>query len=127
MKGGLSSGSGDAAEAGIVFQEQVAGVESFVFKRRTVGWNEKPMANHAPEQLDGADGREVHAQFRICGIGSLGKHKPDAIVPGGFVVVAEHAHNAIVEVDGEARKHAAHFGVERGERFEDKCVRGFLF
>ena len=108
-------------------EQEVAGVESFGLKAWTVAWDEKPMANLVAEQLDGAERRELAAKFRICGIGAVGKNKPDTIVPWRFVVIAEHADDAVGNVDGKTREHAAYFGVERGERVEDKCVRWGLF
>jgi hypothetical protein len=110
-----------------VFQQKVACVESFGLKGGTVGWNEKPMADLVAEQLDGTDGRELATQFRIGGIGTVGQDKPNAIVAGRFLVIAEHADDAVGQVDGKAGKHAADFGVQGREGLEDKCMRGFLF
>jgi hypothetical protein len=108
-------------------EQEVAGVESFGLKGGAVAWDEKPMANLVAEQLDGSERRELAAKFRICGIGTVGKNEPDAIVSWRFQVIAEHADDAVGNVDGKTREHAADFGVERGERVEDKCVRWGLF
>ena len=43
----LAAGFGDAAEAGIVAQEQLAGVEGFFFKVGTVAGDEQPVADFA--------------------------------------------------------------------------------
>lgn len=108
-------------------EQKVAGVKGFGLKGGTVAWDEKPMADFVAEQFDRAEGRELAAQFFVSGIGVFGKNKPDAIVPGRFQVIAEHADDAVVEVDGKTGEHAADFGVERGERIKNKCVRWSLF
>ena len=108
-------------------EQKVAGVKGFGLKGGTVAWDEKPMADFVAEQFDRAEGRELAAQFFVSGIGVFGKNKPDAIVPGRFQVIAEHADDAVAQVNGEAGEHAAHFGVERGERVEDKWKGRGLF
>jgi hypothetical protein len=110
-----------------VFKQKVASVEGLDLKRGAVAWDEKPMANLVSEKFDGAERRELAAKLRICGIGTVGKNKPDAIVPGRFQVIAEHADDAVPEVYGKTGEHAAHFGVEWGERIKDKCVWWGLF
>ena len=123
----LASRFRDSAEAGVVVQHQVAGVESFGLKGWTVAWDEKPVTNLVAEQFDGTDGRELAAKFWICGISAVGEHQPDTIIPGRFLVIAEHADDAVVEVDGKSGKHTAYFGVQRRDRIEDECVRRGLF
>ena len=108
-------------------EQEVAGVESFGLKGGAVAGEKKPMANLVAEQFDGAEGRELEAEFFVGGIGALRKNKPDAVVAGRFHVIAEHADDAVVEVDGKTGEHAADFGVERGERIKNKCVRWSLF
>ena len=108
-------------------EQEVAGVESFGLKGGAVAGEKKPMANLVAEQFDGAEGRELEAEFFVGGIGALRKNKPDSVVAGRFYVIAEHADDAVVEVDGKTGEHAADFGVERGERIKDKCVGRELF
>jgi hypothetical protein len=108
-------------------EQEVAGVENFGLKGVTVAGDEKPMADLFAEQFDGAEGRELAVQFFVSGIDALGKNKPDAIIPGRFQVIAEHADDSVVEVDGKTGEHAAHLGVERGERVEDKWKGRGLF
>ena len=85
------------------------------------------MANLVAEQFDGAQRRELAAEFWVRGISAVGKNKPDAVVSRRFVVIPEHADDAVVQVDGKTGEHAADFGVERGERIKDKCVGRELF
>ena len=108
-------------------EQEVAGVESFGLKGGAVAGEKKPMANLVAEQFDGAEGRELEAEFFVGGIGALRKNKPDAVVAGRFHVIAEHADDAVVEVDGKPGEHAAYFGVEWGERVKDEWVRWGLF
>jgi len=116
----------DSAEASIVVQQKVACVESFALERVTVAWNEKPMANLVAEQHDRADGRKLAAKFRIGGIRTVRKDKPDAIIPGRFIVIPEHANDAVCQVDGKAGKHLLYFRVQLRERLQDKCMRRVL-
>jgi hypothetical protein len=95
-------------------------VKGLGLKGGTVGWNEKPMADLVAEQFDRPDGRKLAAKFRIGGICAVGQDKPDAVVPGRFVVIAEHANDAVVQVHGKAGKHAPHLGVQRRKRLQDK-------
>jgi len=108
-------------------EQKVAGVASFGLKGETVARNKQPMANLVAEQFDGAERRELAAKFWVRWIGDLGKNKPDAIVSRRFVVIPEHADDTVVQVDGKTGEHAANFGVERGERVEDKWKGWGLF
>jgi len=76
-------------------------VERLGLKCGTVAWNEKPMANLVSQKLDCTDGLEFTAELGIGGIGTVRKNQPDAIVPGRFVVIAEHTNDAVAQVNGE--------------------------
>lgn len=102
LRRGLASCFGDSAQAGIVTQHEVAGAEGFGFEAGAVTGDEKPMADLVAEQLDGAEGREVAAEAGIGGGDGVGKHEPETVVAGRFGVVAEHADDAVAEVDGKA-------------------------
>ena len=116
----LTPGFGDAAEARIVTQEEIAGVEGLGFEIGSVDGNEEPVADHAAQKLDGAEGREIAAEGSIGGIRGLRKYKPKAIVARRFGVIAQHADEAVAAIDSEAGKHATHFGVQGRERIEDE-------
>src|SRR5882762_4289780 len=58
----------------------------------------------------------------------FGEDQPQAVVPRGFQVVAEHEDDPVADVDGVTAEHGTHFGVERGEGFKDEGVwDGFAF
>ena len=98
---------------------------------RLEGWavagNEKPVSDGAAQQLDGAEGWELAAEFWISGVRALRKNKPDAVVARRFGRVPQHADEVVAEVDAEAGKHAAHLGVQGHERVQDERMRRFLF
>ncbi len=102
-------------------------MEGFHLKARAVTGNEKPMANLIAQQLDRTDRREFPAEIWIRGVGSVRKNKPNAIVPGRFVVISQHADDPVAQVDREAGEHPTHLGVQGRKRFQDKSVRGLLF
>ena len=108
-------------------QEQIAHMKGFYLKVRAVTRDEKPVGNLIPEELDRADGRESSAELWICGVGALRKDKPNAIVPRRFLMIAEHTHYVVAQVDGKTGKHPTHLGIRRRERFQNKRVRGLLF
>jgi hypothetical protein len=121
----LASRFGDAAEARVVMQKKVAGMEGFLLKGGTVAGDEEPVADLATEQLDGAEGGKLPAELPVGGIGDAGEDEPDAIVLRRLGVIAEHAHDTVAHVDGETGKHAAHFRVEGCEGVEDERVWRF--
>jgi hypothetical protein len=104
-------------------QQQIAGMESLRLKAGTVAWKEEPMANLVAQQTDRTDRRELPAKIWICGVGPFRKNEPDTIVPGRFFVISQHTDNPVAQVHGETGKHPAYLGVQRRERFQDKCVR----
>ena len=108
-------------------QQQIACMEGFHLKARTVAWNEKPMANLTTQQIDRADRRELPAEVWVCGVGAVRKNKPNTIVPWRFLVFSQHTNDPVVQIDGKTGKHPTHLGVQGRERFQDKCVRGLLF
>jgi hypothetical protein len=102
-------------------------MKGFYLKVRAVTRDEKPVADLITEEIDRTDGWEFTAELCICGIGALRKDKPNAIVPGRFLTIAEHTYYAVAQVDGKTGKHPAHLGIRRRERFQNKRVRGLLF
>ena len=52
-------------------KQQIAGMESFPLKLRTVAGDEKPMVNLAAQHIDSTDGRKLPPEFRISRIGRL--------------------------------------------------------
>lgn len=105
-------------------EQQVAGMEGFGFEVGAVAGDEKPVADLVAQQLDGTEGREFAAEGSVGGAGGVGEDEPDAVVSRGLRVVAEHADDAVADVDGEAGEHAAHLGFQGRERFEDERMRG---
>jgi hypothetical protein len=69
-------------------QQKITCMEGFHLKARTVTRNEKPMANLITQQIDRTDRREFPAEIWICGVDTVRKNKPNAIVPGRFVVIS---------------------------------------
>jgi len=64
-------------------------------------------------------------QVWVGGVGAFGEDEPDAVVFGEFGAVAEHHVDSVVDVEGEAGEHAADFGVEGVESFDDEGVGDF--
>lgn len=95
-------------------------MEGFGLEVLTVAGDEQPMANLVVQKLDGADGREFAAEDRICWIRSVGENQPNAVVSRGFGVVAEHADDSVVNVDGKTGEHVAHLGFQGSKRFQDE-------
>jgi len=117
-----SSRFGNAAEARVVAQQKIAGVERLLLEGGAVTGDEEPMADHAAQEFDRAKGRKLAAEFRILGICGLGKNKPEAVVPWRFGGIAKHQNQVVAEVDAEARKHAAHLGAQGHERIHNERV-----
>ena len=107
-------------------QQKIACMEGFHLKARAVTWNEQPMANFIAQQADRTDRREFATESWVSGVGAFRKNEPNAIVPGRFVVISQHANNPVAQVDGETGEHPTHLRVQGRKRFEHKCVRGLL-
>jgi hypothetical protein len=116
------AGDWDAAKAGIVGQEEVAGVEGVGFKAGVVGGDQEPVVDLAAEDGDSAERREFFLQGFAGEVGCFGEDQPEAVVVRYFGAFAEHHYDLVAEVDGEAGEHAADFGMEWGESFEDEGV-----
>jgi hypothetical protein len=69
-------------------QEEITCMQGVYLKVRTVTWNKKPMANPITQQIDRTDRREFPAEIWICRAGTFRKNKPNAVVPGRFVVIS---------------------------------------
>ena len=69
------------------------------------------MPNLAPENPDCAQGGELFAEFPVRGGGPLGENEPDPVIFGRFPMLAEHADDPVIYVDGKAGEHAPHFGI----------------
>ena len=104
-------------------QQQIGRVKGFCLEVRAVARDEKPVGDLIAEQLNRADGRKFAAEPWICGVGALRKNKPDAIVLGRFLMIAEHTYDLVAQVDGKTGKHPAHLGIRRRERFQNKRMR----
>ena len=81
--------------------QEIAGVKSLRFERRAVAWNEQPVADLACQKLDRTERRKFAAEGCICRVDGLRKNEPHAVIARRFGVIAEHAHNAVAEVNGE--------------------------
>jgi len=55
----LAAAGGDAAESGVVGEEEVAGVEGAGFKVGSGDGEDQPVFDFAGEELDGAERREL--------------------------------------------------------------------
>jgi hypothetical protein len=108
-------------------QQQIARMKGFHLEVRAVTRDEKPVGDLITEELDRTDGREFASELWIYMVGALRKNKPNAIVPRRFLVIAEHTYYAVAQVDGKTGEHPTHLGIQRRERFQNKCVREFLF
>src|SRR5450631_160985 len=51
--------------------------------------------------------------------------KPNTIVPGRFVMISEHANEAVCQVHGKTGKHPSYLGIQR-RKLQDKCVAELL-
>ena len=69
----LAAGFGDSAEAGVVAEEEVAGVERFRLEGGAVGGDEEPVVDFVAEELDAAEGGEVGAEGWVVGEGGFGE------------------------------------------------------
>jgi len=123
---GLAAGFGNSAEAGVVAEEEVAGVEGFGLEGGAVGGDEEPVVDLVAEELDAAEGGKVSAEGGVVWRGGFGEDEPEAVVADRGGMVAEHEDEQVAGVDGEAGEHAADFGVKRGECVENEGV-GRLF
>ena len=108
-------------------QQQIARMKGFPLEVRAVTRDEKPVSDLIAEELDGTDGREFAAELWIRRVGALRKNKPNAVVLRRFLMIAEHAYDAVAHVDGKTGKHPAHLGMQRLERVQNKRVRKLLF
>jgi hypothetical protein len=102
-------------------------MEDLNLKARTVTWNEKPVANFITQQIDRTDRWEFTTEIWVCGISTFRKNKPNTIVLRGFLVISQHTHDPVAQVDGETGKHPAYLRVQGRKRFQDKRVRRLLF
>jgi hypothetical protein len=116
----LASGLEDAAEAGIVVQDEVAGAEGCALKIGVVAGDEEPVTDFAGDGLDGAQRRQVLAEACVGRVGAFGKDEPNAIVLGKFCMRAEHHEEEVAAVDRESGEHPAHLGMQGGKGFEDE-------
>ena len=108
-------------------QQKIAGVKCFCLEAGAVARDEEPMADHVSQKLDGAEGREFAAELRIFWVCGLRKNEPNAVVARRFGGIPEHTNQVVAEVDGEAREHAAHLGVQWHERIQNERIRRLLF
>src|ERR1700744_1942426 len=102
-------------------------MKGFRLEARTVTRNEKPMPNLTTQEIDRADRRELLADVWVCGVGAIRQNKPNTIIPRKFLVFSQHTNDSVAQIDSKSRKHPTHLGIQRRERFQDKCVRGLLF
>lgn len=63
--------------------------------------DQEPMADLISQELDRTDRRKFTAQLWIFGVRALRKNKPNAIVPRRFGMIAQHANDAVAQVDGK--------------------------
>jgi hypothetical protein len=122
---GLASRLGDAAQAGVVVQDEVAGAQGGALKIGVIAGNEKPVTDFAADGLDRAKRRQVLAETCVGWIGPFCKDEPDAVVLGKLCMLAEHHEEAVVTINRESGKHPAHLGMQGREGFEDEGVRRF--
>jgi hypothetical protein len=107
-----------------VFEEKLAGVQSFRFKGQAVGRDESPMTDFAAQQFYETKRRKILANSHVGKIGGLGENEPDPIVFRLFWTFAQHEHDLLSNINSETGKHRPHFGLERSESFEDKREGG---
>jgi len=101
-------------------------VESFGLKVGLSQGRRKPMRNLVAEQFDGAEGRDSRRSFLSAG-SAPSQEQARLRCRGRFYVIAEHADDAVVEVDGKTGELRRTSGSKRGERIKNKCVRWSLF
>ena len=70
-------------------EQQIAGVEGFLFKIGAVTGNQEPMPDHAPEQFNAPERGELAAELAIGGIRGFGQHQPESVVPRRLRMVAD--------------------------------------
>jgi len=118
----LASGLRDAAEARIVMQEAIAGVQCFLLKGGAVTGNDQPVGDFVAQHFDGTKRGELATEGFIRRVDGFREDEPDTVILGGLGVIAQHADDPIAEVDGVSGKHAADFRFEGRQRFENKGV-----
>jgi hypothetical protein len=108
-------------------QQKIARMKRLHLEAGTVTRDDEPMDDLISQELDWTDRREFAAKFWIGGLRALRKNEPNAVVSRRFGMIPEHTDYAIAQVDGKTGKHAAHFGAQGGERFQNERVRSLQF
>src|ERR1700735_1382771 len=116
----LAAGLWDAAETRIVAEQTIAGVQCFFLEGWAVTGKEQPVGDFLAQQFDGMKRGELAAEGRVDG---FGEDEPDAIVLWRLGVVAQHADDAVAQINSISGNHGPDLGFEGRERVENKSVR----
>lgn len=81
------------------------------------------MGDFVAQQFDAAERGKLPAEGGIGGVDCFCEDEPDAVVLRRFEAVAEHADDAVAEVDGESGEHGPDLGLEGREGVQNKSMR----